>query len=123
MRPERVEATQRAVDTHGYADCVMTLAPLPGFDLCHWLTELKQRGLFVPRGVAVQAEIAAVYEARVDRAPKGDRRQVMAPESIRRVAPTRLEKINSRGVFGFPLESYASQLLPSQPAAKASGAG
>jgi hypothetical protein len=35
----------------------------------------------------------------------------------RRIAPTRLEGINLRGVFR-PIERYAEQILPSQSAAK-----
>ncbi len=42
---------------------------------------------------------------------------------IGRVAPTRLEGINLRGVFSFPLERFAEQLLPSQTAAKTSASG
>jgi hypothetical protein len=39
---------------------------------------------------------------------------------IGNIAPTRLEGINLRGVFRFPLERYADQLLPSQCATKTS---
>ena len=52
-----------------------------------------------------------------------NRRQVVPPELIGRVAPTRLEGINLRGVFRFPLERYAGQILPSQTAAKTSASG
>ena len=52
-----------------------------------------------------------------------NRRQVIPPELIGRTAPTRLEGINLRGVFRFPIERYADQLLPSQTAAKTSAAG
>jgi hypothetical protein len=52
-----------------------------------------------------------------------NRRQVIPPELIGRVAPTRLEGINLRGVFRFPIEHYAEQLLPSQTAAKTSAVG
>ena len=50
-------------------------------------------------------------------------RQVIPPELIGRIAPTRLEGINLRGVFRFPIERYADQLLPSQSASKTSAAG
>jgi len=251
VRQEKVETTQLAVDTHGYTDFAMGLARLLGFDLCPRLRELKQRHLFVPRGVKVPGEIAAVCEATIDTAlieehwdslvhlaasvssghasavtalarfgsaARGDpiydagvqlgkllrtafladyfvneafrrelrrvlnrgeavnalkraiytgrvgpaqarrademqavadalsllanivmawntrqmqsvldrwanRRQVVPPELIGRVAPTRLEGINLRGVFRFPLERYAGQILPSQTAAKTSAAG
>jgi hypothetical protein len=47
------------------------------------------------------------------------RRQHLVPsELIGRIAPTRLEGINLRGVFRFPVERYAAQLLPSQTAEK-----
>ena len=44
----------------------MALARLLRFDLCPRLKELKQRHLFVPRGMLVPAEIAAVCEASVN---------------------------------------------------------
>ena len=40
------------------------------------------------------------------------------PELIGRVAPTRTEGINPRGVFRFPLERYAEKILPSAAAEK-----
>jgi TnpA family transposase len=66
LRQERMETSQLAVDTHGYTDFAMMLARLLGFDLCPRLKELKQRHLFVPRGMAIPAEIAAVCEANVN---------------------------------------------------------
>ena len=48
-----------------------------------------------------------------------NRRQVILPEIIGSIAPARLEGINLRGVFRFPIERYADQLLPSQTAPKA----
>jgi len=44
-------------------------------------------------------------------------------ELIGRIAPTRLEGINLRGVFRFPIERYADQILPSQSAPKTSAIG
>ena len=251
VRQERMETSQLAVDTHGYTDFAMALARLLGFDLCPRLKDLKQRQLYVPRGMEVPAEIAAVCVASVDTSlveahwdalvhltasvmsghssavaalarfgsgARGDaiyeagvqlgrllrtafladyfvnaafrrelrrvlnrgeavnalkraiytgrvspaqakrpdemqavadalsllanivmawntaqmqavlnrwanRRQVIAPELIGRIAPTRLEGINLRGVFRFPIERYADQLLPSQTASKTSAAG
>ena len=61
-----METSQLAVDTHGYTDFAMALARLLGFDLCPRLKELKQRHLFLPRGMVVPAEIAAVCEATVN---------------------------------------------------------
>ena len=46
--------------------------------------------------------------------------QIVPPELTGRIEPTRLEGINLRGVFRFPLERYAGQILPSQTAAKTS---
>jgi TnpA family transposase len=43
-----------------------------------------------------------------------NRRQIISNELIGRIAPTRLEGINLRGVFRFPIERYAEQILPSQ---------
>lgn len=248
VRQERVEVSQLAVDTHGYTDFAMALSRLLGFDLCPRLRELRQRHLFVPRGMTIPVEIAAVCEASVDTtlieahwdqlvhlaasvqtghasavtalarfgsAARGDpiydagvqlgkllrtafladyfvnagfrrelrrvlnrgeavnalkraiytgrvgsaqarrtdemqavadalsllanivmawntaqmqavldrwanRRQIVPPELTGRIAPTRLEGINLRGVFRFPLERYAGQILPSIAAAKTS---
>jgi TnpA family transposase len=51
------------------------------------------------------------------------RASTVPAELFGRIAPTRLEGINLRGVFRFPIERYADQLLPSLVAAKsASGA-
>jgi hypothetical protein len=41
-------------------------------------------------------------------------RQFIAPELTGQIAPTRLEGINLRGIFRFPTERYAAQILPSQ---------
>ena len=246
VRQERIETSQLAVDTHGYTDFAMALARLLGFDLCPRLKELKQRQLYVPRGMAIPAEIAAVCVTNVDTAlieshwdalvhltasvmsghasavaalsrfgsaARGDpiyeagvqlgrllrttfladyfvntafrqelrrvlnrgeavnalkraiytgrvspaqaqrvdemqavadalsllanivmawntaqmqtildrwanRRQVVPPKLIGKIAPTRLEGINLRGVFRFPIERYADQILPSRNIAK-----
>jgi hypothetical protein len=48
------------------------------------------------------------------------RRRLVPSELIGRIAPTRLEGINLRGVFRFPVERYAERLLPSQSAPKTS---
>lgn len=54
---------QLAVDTHGYTDFAMTLSRLLGFDLCPRLKELKQRHLFLPRGMSVPVEIGAALRS------------------------------------------------------------
>lgn len=251
VRQEQIETSQLAVDSHGYTDFAMGLSRLLGFDLCPRLKDLKQRQLYVPRGMPIPADIASVcvanvkpsliashwdalvhltasvmsghasavavlarfgsaarsdpiYEAgvqlgrllrtafladyfvnaafrrelhrvlnrgeavnalkraiytgrvspaqarRVDEMQAvadalsllanivmawntaqmqavldrwANRRQVIPPELVGRIAPTRLEGINLRGVFRFPIERYADQLLPSQTAAKTSASG
>jgi hypothetical protein len=55
-------------------------------------------------------------QAALDHWPR--RQHVVPPELIGRIAPTRLEGINLRGVFRFPVERYAAQLLPSHTAPK-----
>ncbi len=47
-----------------------------------------------------------------------NRRQFIAPELTGKIAPTRLEGINLRGIFRFPTERYAEQILPSRPIEK-----
>jgi TnpA family transposase len=51
------------------------------------------------------------------------RSTTVPPELIGRLAPTRTEGINLRGVFSFPVEQYAHQILPSLVAAKSRAAG
>lgn len=54
----------------------------------------------------------------------GQRRSTAVPrELIGRVAPTRTEGTNLRGVFRFPIEQYAQQLLPSSTAVRTGDAG
>jgi TnpA family transposase len=69
----------------------------------------------------VMAWNTAQMQAVLDR--WANRRQIVPPELTGRIAPTRLEGINLRGVFRFPLERYAGQILPSQTAAKTSTSG
>lgn len=59
-------------------------------------------------------------QALLDHWPR--RHHLVPSELIGRIAPTRLEGINLRGVFRFPVERYAERLLPSQSAAKTSAA-
>ncbi|OPZ08153.1 MAG: Tn3 transposase DDE domain protein [Alphaproteobacteria bacterium ADurb.BinA280] len=42
-----------------------------------------------------------------------NRRQHIAPELMGNIAPTPIEGINLRGVFRFPTERYASEIMPS----------
>ncbi|MDM0071484.1 Tn3 family transposase [Variovorax sp. J31P207] len=69
----------------------------------------------------VMAWNTAQMQAVVDR--WANRRQIVPPELMGRIAPTRLEGINLRGVFRFPVERYAAQLLPSQSAGKTRASG
>ena len=69
----------------------------------------------------VMAWNTAQMQAVLDR--WANRRQIVPPELTGRIAPTRLEGINLRGVFRFPLERYAGQILPSQTTAKTSAGG
>jgi hypothetical protein len=45
------------------------------------------------------------------------------PELIARIAPTRTEGLNMRGIFSFPIEQYADALLPSWVTQKNHGLG
>ena len=42
-----------------------------------------------------------------------NRRQVIETDIMAKIAPTRLSGINLRGVFRFPVERYAADLMPS----------
>jgi len=64
VRQERIETSQLAVDTHGHTDFAMALARLLGFDLCPRLKDLKQRHLFLARGMTIPAEIASLPHER-----------------------------------------------------------
>jgi len=69
----------------------------------------------------VMAWNTAQMQAVLDR--WANRRQIVPPQLTGRIAPTRLEGINLRGVFRFPVERYAAQLLPSQTAGKTRASG
>ena len=47
-----------------------------------------------------------------------NRRPVIPAELTEKIAPTRLQGINLKGVFRFPVARYASEILPSQTEAK-----
>ncbi|MBP8088042.1 MAG: Tn3 family transposase, partial [Polaromonas sp.] len=42
-----------------------------------------------------------------------NRRQVIESDIMAKIAPTRLSGINLRGVFRFPVERFAADLMPS----------
>jgi hypothetical protein len=52
-----------------------------------------------------------------------NRLQIVPPEITGRIASTRLEGVNLRGVFRFPLERCAGQIPPTQTAAKTRAGG
>jgi TnpA family transposase len=51
------------------------------------------------------------------------RSTAVPPELIGRIAPTRTEGLNLRGVFSFPIEAYSPQLLPSLATPKSRAVG
>jgi hypothetical protein len=70
----------------------------------------------------VMAWNTAQMQAVLDRWSQG-RWRVVPPELIGRVAPTRTEGINLRGVFRFPIERFTDQLLPSSRGLKTAAPG
>ena len=52
-----------------------------------------------------------------------NRRQVIPAELTGKIAPTRLQGINLRSLFRFPVERYASEILPSQTTPKTGTGG
>jgi hypothetical protein len=65
----------------------------------------------------VMAWNTAQMQAVIDRW-NNRRREQVPPKLIGRIASTRIEGINLRGVFRFPIERFAGQILPSLRAAK-----
>jgi TnpA family transposase len=65
----------------------------------------------------VMAWNTAQMQAVIDRWNNRRREQIPA-KLIGRIAPTRIEGINLRGVFRFPIERFASQILPSLRSSK-----
>jgi TnpA family transposase len=64
------------------------------------------------------AKMQAIFDRWAQR-----RSGAVAPELIGRIAPTRTEGLNMRGIFSFPIEQYAEALLPSWVTAKIHGFG
>jgi Tn3 transposase DDE domain len=54
------------------------------------------------------AKMQAIFDRWAQR-----RSGAIPPELIARIAPTRSEGLNMRGIFSFPIEQYAAVLLPS----------
>jgi TnpA family transposase len=59
------------------------------------------------------AKMQAIFDRWAQR-----RSGAIPPELIARIAPTRTEGLNMRGIFSFPIEQYAAVLLPSRATPK-----
>jgi signal recognition particle subunit SRP54 len=110
----------------------MQAAKLQGFDVLildtagrlHVDQQLMDEMQAVADALSLMANIVMAWntsqmQAVLDR--WSNRRQVIPPELIGKIAPTRLESINLRGVFRFPVDRYADQILPSRPNASITG--
>ena len=64
------------------------------------------------------AKMQAIFDRWAQR-----RSGAIPPELIARIAPTRTEGLNMRGIFTFPIEQYADALLPSWVTQKNHGLG
>jgi hypothetical protein len=76
-------------------------------------TNALKRLIYTGRVANYQAKSEDEMQAIFDRWAQR-RSGAIPPELIARIAPTRTEGINMRGVFRFPIEQYADQLLPSR---------
>lgn len=63
IRQSLVDVERLSVDTHGYTDFGMAQSKILGFDMCPRLKNLRERRLYVPKGV----EVPAILEPIVDR--------------------------------------------------------
>ena len=67
LRQDLVDLERVAVDTHGFTHFAMALAKLVGFDLCPRLAGLKDRKLYLPRGLAIPARLQPLARETVSR--------------------------------------------------------
>lgn len=67
LRQDLVDLERVAVDTHGFTHFAMALAKLVGFDLCPRLAGLKDRKLYLPRGLAIPARLRPLARENVSR--------------------------------------------------------
>lgn len=67
LRQDLVDLERVAVDTHGFTHFAMALAKLVGFDLCPRLAGLKDRKLYLPRGLAIPARLRPLARETVSR--------------------------------------------------------
>jgi hypothetical protein len=62
-----VEVERVAVDTQGFTHFAMALAKLVGFDLCPRLVRLKDRKLYLPRGLSIPDRLPPIARETVSR--------------------------------------------------------
>jgi TnpA family transposase len=67
LRQDLVDLERVAVDTHGFTRFAMALAKLVGFDLCPRLAGLKDRKLYLPRGLDIPARLRPIARETVSR--------------------------------------------------------
>jgi TnpA family transposase len=71
LRQDLVDLERVAVDTHGFTYFGMTLGKLSGLDLCPRLAGLKDRKLYLPRGLEVPHRLRPVVRENVSRRAVG----------------------------------------------------
>ena len=67
LRQDLVDLERVAVDTHGFTHFAMALAKLIGFDLCPRLAGLKDRKLYLPRGLNIPDRLRPIARETVSR--------------------------------------------------------
>ena len=67
LRQDLVDLERVAVDTHGFTHFAMALAKLIGFDLCPRLAGLKDRKLYLPRGLDIPDRLRPIARETVSR--------------------------------------------------------
>jgi TnpA family transposase len=67
LRQDLVDLERVAVDTHGFTHFAMALAKLIGFDLCPRLAGMKDRKLYLPRGLEIPDRLRPIARETVSR--------------------------------------------------------
>jgi TnpA family transposase len=67
LRQDQVDLERVAVDTHGFTHFAMVLAKLIGFDLCPRLAGIKDRKLYLPRGLDIPDRLRPIARETVSR--------------------------------------------------------
>ena len=67
LRQNLVDLERLAVDTHGFTHFGMTLAKLVGVDLCPRLADMKDRKLYLPRGIKIPDRLLPIVSQTVSR--------------------------------------------------------